>query len=137
MPISDRQTQHTTPHAPATAPVPPAPATPENDAKSAGIAALALALGAVALSPVLMLIPYAGFIPVIMAAAGAGIAGRALRRRTQHTSWAVTGLVVAVITTALLSGIATFWNLMVADPAVRDYPELHEALEYAKRVIFG
>lgn len=75
--------------------------------------------------------------PAIITAAGAVIAIAGLRGSTRGTGTAVAGLIVSVVVFALLAGIATMWNLVIADPAIRDYDELHEVIEYIKQLIFG
>lgn len=115
----------------------PSPAWPDRSAAGSGILALVLCLAAFVVSPPLLLIPYIGFVPALLAAAGIAIAGTGLRRSDHGTRTAVTGLIVSVVVFALLAGIATLWNLVVADPAVRDYDELHEVIDYIKTLVFG
>lgn len=109
----------------------------QHAATTGGIIALVCAGFALASAPLLMLIPYAGFISAFIAGAGAFIALRSLRENTHRTALATAGLVTSVVVFALLAGIATMWNAFVADPAVRDYPELQEAVRYAIHAIFG
>ena len=104
---------------------------------ASGVIALACAGFALASAPLLMLIPYAGFISAFIAGAGAFIAFRSLRSSTERTALATAGLIISVVVFALLAGIATAWNVFVADPAVRDYPDLQEAVRYAIHAIFG
>ncbi|WP_061711847.1 hypothetical protein [Kocuria palustris] len=106
-------------------------------ATSSGVFALALAGVAILSAPVFLLIPYIGFLPALIAGAGALVAGLGLRGSSRGTGTAVTGLIVSVIVFALLAGIATMWNLVVADPAIRDYDELQEVIEYIKQLVFG
>lgn len=99
---------------------------------------LALVLCAVAfLSAPLLLIPYLGFLPAVVAGAGIVVAWSGLRRSTHGTGLAVTGLIISVVLFALLAGIATVWNVVVADPAIRDYEQLHEVIDHVKTLIFG
>ena len=44
---------------------------------------------------------------------------------------------MSIVVFALLAGIATMWNLVVADPAIRDYDELHEVIEYIQQLIIS
>lgn len=104
---------------------------------SRGIIALVLAGVALLSAPVFLLIPYIGFLPALIAGAGALIAGIGLRGSTRGTGAAVAGLIVAVVVFALLAGVATMWNVVVADPAIREYDELHKVIEYVKQLVFG
>lgn len=113
------------------------PATAGKSATSSGILSLILAGVAFLSAPIFLLIPYAGFLPAIIAAAGVVIAIVGLRGSTRGTGTAVAGLIVSVVVFALLAGVATMWNLVVADPAIRDYDELHEVIEYIKSLVFG
>lgn len=112
------------------------PSSTGRSAASRGIIALVLAGAALLSAPVLLLIPYVGFLPALIAAAGAFVAGLGLRGSSRGTGTAVAGLIVAVVVFALLAGIATMWNLVVADPAIRDYDELHEVIEHIEQLIF-
>lgn len=113
------------------------PATAGKSATSSGILSLILAGVAFLSAPIFLLIPYVGFLPAIIAAAGVVIAIVGLRGSTRGTGTAVAGLIVSVVVFALLAGVATMWNLVVADPAIRDYDELHEVIEYIKSLVFG
>ena len=115
----------------------PYPATAGKSATSSGILSLVLAGVAFLSAPIFLLIPYIGFLPAIITAAGAVIAIAGLRGSTRGTGTAVAGLIVSVVVFALLAGIATMWNRVIADPAIRDYDELHEVVEYIKQLIFG
>lgn len=106
-------------------------------ATTSGIIALLLCAGAFLAAPLLLLIPYIGFLPALLAGAGIIVAGLGLRGSNRGTGIAVTGLIISVIVFALLAGVATLWNVMIADPAVRDYEELHEVIDYIKSLIFG
>ncbi|WOF21928.1 hypothetical protein N8K70_11100 [Microbacterium betulae] len=114
-----------------------APPATGRSATPSGVVALVLAGAALFFSPVFLLIPYVGFFPALIAGGGAVIAGLGLRGSTRGTATAVTGLIVSVIIFALLAGIATMWNFVVADPAIRDYDELHEVIDHIKQLIFG
>lgn len=70
--------------------------------------------------------------PALIAGAGIVAAWASLRGSTHGTGLAVTGLIVSVVLFALLSGLATVWTVVVADPAVRDYEELHEVIDHIK-----
>ena len=113
------------------------PAWPGRSAAGSGVLALVLCLAALVASPPLLLIPYIGVVPALLAAAGVAIAGAGLRRSDHGTRTAVIGLIVSVVVFALLAGIATLWNLVVADPAVRDYDELHEVIDHVRTLVFG
>lgn len=106
-------------------------------ATSSGVFALALTGVALLSAPVFLLIPYIGFLPALIAGAGAVVAGLGLRGSSRGTGTAVAGLIVSVVVFALLAGIATMWNLVVAGPAIGDYNELHEVIDYIKQLIFG
>lgn len=106
-------------------------------ATRSGILALVLAAVALLSAPIFLLIPYVGFLPALVAGAGIVVAWAGLRGSTQGTGVAVTGLIVSVVLFALLAGIATMWTVVVAGPAIRDYDELHEVIDYIKTLIFG
>ena len=38
---------------------------------------------------------------------------------------------------ALLAGIATVWNVVVAGPAIRDYAQLHEVIDHIQSLVVG
>ncbi|UAL30428.1 hypothetical protein K8W59_02565 [Nocardioides rotundus] len=88
-------------------------------------------------APIFLLIPYVGFLPALVAGAGIVVAWTGLRGSTHGAGVAVTGLIVSVVLFALLAGVATMWNVVVADPAIRDYDELHEVIDYIKTLVFG
>lgn len=113
------------------------PATAGKSATSSGILSLVLAGVAFLSAPIFLLIPYIGFLPAIIAAAGAVIAIAGLRGSHRGTGTAMAGLIVSVVVFALLAGIVTMWNLVIADPAIRDYDEMHEVIEYIKSLVFG
>ncbi|MDN6304494.1 MAG: hypothetical protein L0J74_01615 [Corynebacterium sp.] len=113
------------------------PAPGGKSAIGSGIVALLLCVAAFVTAPLLLLIPYIGFVPALLAAAGVVVAALGLRGSTHGTGTAVTGLIVSVAVFALLAGIATLWNVVVADPAIRDYDELHEVIDYIKGLVFG
>ncbi|MDN5654147.1 MULTISPECIES: hypothetical protein [Brachybacterium] len=113
------------------------PASAGKSATSSGIFSLVLAGVAFLSAPIFLLIPYIGFLPAIIAAAGAVIAIVGLRGSTRGTGTAVAGLAVSVVVFALLAGISTMWNLVITDPAIRDYDKLHEVIEYIKQLIVG
>lgn len=114
----------------------PAPA-PGKSATGSGIIALALCAAAFLTAPLLILIPYIGFLPALLAGAAIIVAAAGLRGSTRGNGTAVTGLIVGVVLFAILAGIATVWNVVVADPAIRDYDELHDVIDYIKSLIFG
>ncbi|MEL4506083.1 hypothetical protein AAEX63_14760 [Luteococcus sp. H138] len=111
--------------------------TDQRSATTGGIIALVCAGFALASAPLLLLIPFVGFAPALVAGAGAFIAARSLRRSSERSVVAVSGLVIATLIFALLAGVATFWNLVVAGPAVGDYQELHDVIEHIRHLIFG
>jgi hypothetical protein len=88
-------------------------------------------------SPFLLLIPLLGFLPALMAAAGVAVAWAGLRRGGHGTGLALTGLVVSVVVFGLTASVATLWNFLIVDPAVRDYAELHEVIDYIRSLVFG
>lgn len=108
-------------------------------ATSSGVVALILTGIALLSAPAFLLVPYIGFLPALLAAAGVVVAGLGLGRRgsSRGTATTVTGLIVSIVVFALLAGIATMWNLVVADPAIRDYDELHEVIEYIQQLIIS
>ena len=110
--------------------------TDQRSATTGGIIALVCAGFALVAAPLLLLVPYIGFVPAVLAGVGAVIAVRALRRSPHSTGIATAGLIVAVVVFALLAGVATLWNVLIADPAVRDYQELHDVIEHIKRLFF-
>lgn len=114
----------------------PAPA-PGRSATGAGIVALVLCAATILSAPALLLIPYIGFLPALIASGAIVAAWSGLRKSDHGNGLAVTGLITGVILFAILAGLATVWNLVVADPAVRDYDQLHEVIDYIKSLIFG
>lgn len=115
----------------------PAPAAPMRSATGAGIVGLVLDAAALISTPMLILLPWIGFLPAVLAAAGAIVAGRGLHCATGARRLAVTGLIAGIVLFALLAGTATMWHVVVADPAISDYTELHEVIDYIKSLIFG
>lgn len=124
------------PHSPARHDEQPPQAETLRNATSGGIVALICAGAALVSAPLLLLIPYIGFLPAIIAGVGVLIAIRSLRRSTHRAGIATAGMITAVVVFALLAGVATLWNVLIADPAVRDYHELHDVIEYIKDLIF-
>lgn len=110
---------------------------PQKSATGGGVLSLVLAAGGMLSAPLLLLIPYVGFLPALIAGAGIIVAWAGLRGATHGTGLAVTGIIVSVVVFAILAGIATVWNLVVAGPAVGDYDELHDVTDYIKSLIFG
>lgn len=110
---------------------------PQKSATGSGIISLVLAAGAMLTAPLLLLIPYVGFLPALVAGAGIIVAWTGLRGATSGTGLAVTGIIASVIVFAILAGTATVWNLVIAGPAVSDYDELHDVIDYIKSLIFG
>lgn len=106
-------------------------------ASRSGLLALVLCLTAFATAPLLLFIPYIGFVPALFAGSGIVIASLGLRGSDHGTGTAVTGLIASVVVFALLAGITTLWNIVVADPAIREYDELNEVIDYVKTLIFG
>ncbi|MGJ3509835.1 hypothetical protein [Enemella sp. A6] len=102
-----------------------------------GIASLVLCGVALVCAPMLLLIPYIGFVPGLLALAAVIVAWHGLRSARRGHRTAVAGLIIGVVLLAVFVGIATVWNFMVADPAIRDYDELHEVFDYIKKLIFG
>lgn len=111
--------------------------TPQKSAAGSGIISLVLAAGGMLTAPLLLLIPYVGFVPALIAGAGIVVAWGGLRGATSGTGIAVTGIIASVVAFAFLAGIATVWNLVIAGPAVSDYDELHDVIDYIKSLIFG
>lgn len=114
-----------------------APGAPRKSAAGSGVLSLVLAAGGMLSAPLLLLIPYVGFLPALIAGAGIIVAWSGLRGATHGTGIATTGIIASVIVFAILAGIATVWNFVVAGPAVSDYDELHEVIDYVKSLIFG
>lgn len=110
---------------------------PQKSAAGSGVLSLVLAAGGMLSAPLLLLIPYVGFLPALIAGAGIIVAWSGLRGATHGTGIATTGIIASVIVFAILAGIATVWNFVVAGPAVSDYDELHEVIDYVKSLIFG
>lgn len=99
--------------------------------------ALVLAGVAFLSAPVFLLVPYIGFLPALIAGAGAVVAGVGLRGSSRGAGTAVAGLIVSVVVFALLAGVATMWNLVVADPAIRDYDELGKVVAHIEQLVLG
>lgn len=97
---------------------------------------LVLAVVALVSSPIL-LVPALGFVPAVAAAIGAIVAWLGVRRSNRNTWVAVTALVICVILFGLTASVATAWTFFVVNPAVGDYEQLHEVLEYVKEITFG
>ncbi|MCQ9384307.1 hypothetical protein NQ038_09730 [Brevibacterium sp. 50QC2O2] len=110
---------------------------PQKSATGSGIISLVLAASGMLTAPLLLLIPYVGFVPALIAGAGIIVAWTGLRGATSGTGLAVTGIIASVIVFATLAGIATVWNLVIAGPAVNDYDELHDVIDYITSLIFG
>lgn len=110
---------------------------PQKSAAGSGVLSLVLAAGGMLSAPLLLLIPYVGFLPALIAGVGIIVAWSGLRGATHGTGIATTGIIASVIVFAILAGIATVWNFVVAGPAVSDYDELHEVIDYVKSLIFG
>lgn len=110
---------------------------PQGSATGGGVLALVLSGVALLTAPVLLLLPFIGFAPALAAAAGIVLAVTGLRRATHGRGVAVTGLVVSALLFVLLLGAATVWNLGVVDPAIRDYTELHEAIDRVRSTVLG
>lgn len=83
-----------------------------------------------------MLIPHAGFLSTFIAGDGAFIGLRSLRGSPHGAGVATGGRVTAMLVFAPLAGIATVWNVFIADPAVRDYEELQDVIEHIKDLSF-
>lgn len=115
----------------------PAPPPRSRSAQGHGILALCLAAAAFFVAPFMLLIPLFGFLPAILAAAGVAVAWTGLRRSDHGVGLAVTGLVISVVLFGLTASIATLWNFLVVDPAIRDYQELHEVVDYVRDKVFG
>jgi len=101
-----------------------------------GVALLLCGLAFVS-APLLILVPYIGFLPALVAATAVVIACLALRRGHQRNGMAVSALIVGVALFALLGGVATAWNLMIVNPAISDYDELQSVLDRIPDLLFG
>lgn len=114
-------------------------APPVAGASATGKATVALALSAAAVltAPWLVLIPYVGFLPALIAGAGVVVAWAGLRGSTRGTGLGVTALIISVVLCALLAGIACVWNVVVAGPAISDYEQLHQVIDHSKSLVFG
>jgi len=88
-------------------------------------------------APLLILVPYIGYLPALVAATAVVIACLALRRGGQRNGTAVSALIVGVALLALLGGVATAWNLMIVNPAISDYDELHSVFDRIPDLLFG
>jgi hypothetical protein len=109
---------------------------PNRSAPRMGGVALLLCGLALLSAPLLILIPYIGFIPALGAATAVVIACLALRRGHQRNGTAVSALIVGVALFALLGGVATVWNIIIVNPAISDYDELHSVLDRIKDLLF-
>lgn len=98
-----------------------------------GIVSLCLAAASFVSAPFLLLIPVAGFIPAVLAAAGFVFAWIGCRGSNRRPGLAVAGLVVSVVLFGLTLNIAMLWTRLVAAPAIRDYPELRAVLGHIKQ----
>lgn len=88
-------------------------------------------------APFLLLIPVAGFIPAVLAAAGAVSAWLGLKQSDRRPGLAVAGLLISVMLFGLMLSIAMLWTRLVVAPAVSDHSELQEVIDHIKRLIFG
>lgn len=113
----------------------PAPRPPGWSASGHGIVSLCLAAASFVSAPFLMLIPVAGFIPAILAAAGTMFAWIGLRESDRTPGLAVAGLIISVMLFGLTLSIAMLWTLQVVVPAVRDYSELQEVIDHVGRML--
>ncbi|PCC26785.1 hypothetical protein CIK75_01420 [Glutamicibacter sp. BW78] len=102
-------------------------------------AAIAMGLAVVSLvsTPLLLLFPIIGFLPAIIAAAGVVVAWLGLRKSTRGTAVALVALIFCVVLLGLTASIATLWHVVVVSPAVSDYDQLHQVIEYIKELMFG
>ncbi|MDN5724477.1 MAG: hypothetical protein L0G99_00915 [Propionibacteriales bacterium] len=100
---------------------------------------VSLGLSAVGLvsAPFLLWIPVVGFLPGLLAGRGGVVAWRGLAGDQRRSPILVAGLIAALGLFALLGALASVWYVMVAGPAMADYPELREALIEARRRILG
>jgi hypothetical protein len=115
----------------------PAPPSGPRSATGYGVLALCLAAAAFVVSPFMLLIPLFGFLPAILAAAGVAVAWAGLRRGNHGVGLAITGLVLSVVLFGLTASIATLWNFLVVEPAVRDYQELQDVIDSIRDKFLG
>lgn len=113
------------------------PSPSERSGSGYGSVSFCLAAASFVTAPFLLLVPVAGFIPAILAAAGAVVAWSGLRRTDRRPGLVVAGLIVSVVLFGLTLSIAMLWNLVVVDPAIRDYTELHEVIDHITHLVFG
>lgn len=113
----------------------PTPRPPGRPESGHGIISLCLAAASFATAPFLLLVPVAGFIPAILAAAGVVLVWIGLRRGDRRPGLAVAGLIVWAVLFGLTLSIAMLWTRLVVVPAVSDYPELQKAIGHIKLVL--
>lgn len=106
----------------------PTPPQLQESGSGYGIVSLCLAAAAFVSTPFLLLIPVAGFIPAVLAAASVVFAWIGLRRSDRGPGLAVAGLIISVVLFGLTLSIAVLWTRLVVVPAVSDYPELQKAI---------
>lgn len=117
---------------------------PDSDTSASGpvgrrlrIVSLCLTAASFVTAPFLLLIPVAGFIPAVLAAAGAVSAWLGLKQSDRRPGLAVAGLLISVMLFGLMLSIAMLWTRLVVAPAVSDHSELQEVIDHIKRLIFG
>lgn len=107
-----------------------APRSTDRSGNDYGIVSLCLAAASFVTAPFLLLIPVAGFIPAILAAAGLVFAWTGLRRSGRRRGLAVAGLIISAVLFSLTLAIAMLWTRLIVVPAVSDYPELQKATDH-------
>lgn len=111
------------------------PVVPRKSATGSGVTALVLAAVAILVAPIFLFIPYFGFLPTLIAGIAVVVAWGGLSGSTQGTGIAMTALIISVALFALLAGISTLWNVVVAHPAISDYDQLHDVINHIKNLV--
>lgn len=114
-------------------PVFPQPA----DTARHGEISIVLCLLALMLTPLLVLLPIAGFIPAVLGLVGAVVAWTGLKRAPHRRGPMVTGLIASTVVFALAASIATLWHATVIVPAITDYNDLGTAVTNAWDALFS
>lgn len=110
---------------------------PQEPAKQHGWISVVLCVAALVVTPVLVLLPIAGFIPALLALGGATVAWLGLRGEANRSSLLVGGLIACTVVFALTASIATMWHATVVVPALTDYEDLGAAMANARDALFG
>lgn len=106
------------------------PEAPRRQGQGSAIAALVCSALALLMLP-LVVVPGASLLPPLPAVLGVALGYRALRRSTGSRTWPVVALTASSCALAVTGFVALMWMVFVVDPAIGQYPELHEAVRRA------